>query len=90
MNSVITREELLEVFKDMMLNGQNLEGEIFQDGNLMFNEDTCFSLDSIRELVDKFFLKFDMNHDGVISLYEMLSSKEIPKPKYELPKCNED
>ena len=80
MNSVITKEELLEVFKDMMLNGQNLEGEIFEDGDLMFNEDTCFSLDSIRELVDKFFYKFDMNNDGVISLYEMLSSREIPKP----------
>jgi len=89
-NSVITKDELLEVFKDMMLNGQNLEGDIFNDADLMFDQDTCFSLDSIRELVDKFFLKFDMNHDGVISLYEMLSSREIPKPKYELPKCNEN
>tara|TARA_B100001113_G_scaffold352982_1_gene355897 strand:+ start:4710 stop:5909 length:1200 start_codon:yes stop_codon:yes gene_type:complete len=88
-NSVITRDELLEVYKDMMLSGENLDGEIFDDGDLMFNEDTCFSLDSVREMVDKFFEKFDMNRDGVISLHEMLSSRDIPKPKYEMPKCDQ-
>ena len=91
-NNVITKEELLEVFKDMMFNGQNLEGDagIFEEYSSIFDKDTCFSLESIRELVDKFFDQFDRNYDGVISLYEILSNKDIPKPKYELPKCNED
>tara|TARA_B100000902_G_scaffold355534_1_gene368518 strand:+ start:3307 stop:4524 length:1218 start_codon:yes stop_codon:yes gene_type:complete len=82
----ITKDELVEVYREAIETGQNINSELI--GDEFISTDTCLNTDNIVQLVALFFSKYDLNQDGLVSLQELLSSKEIPQPKFVLESCD--